>query len=97
VSQNARKKLSRHFKKNKDWEKALAFWQEMASGEEVDCFRELSMYFEHTAKDHGEAIRAATEGLALSKGKSFAAEKDFEKRIARIKGKMAKGKGAAGR
>jgi len=24
-------------------------------------------------------------------------EKDFEKRIARIKGKMAKGKGAAGR
>ena len=97
VSQNARKKLSRHFKKNKDWEKALAFWQEMASGEEVDCFRELSMYFEHTAKDHGEAIRVATEGLALSKGKSFAAEKDFEKRIARIKGKMAKGKGAAGR
>ena len=97
VSQNARKKLSRHFKKNKDWEKALAFWQELAAGEEVDCFRELSMYFEHTAKDHGEAIRVATEGLALSKGKSFAAEKDFEKRIARIKGKMAKGKGAAGR
>ena len=97
VSQNARKKLSHHFKKNKDWEKALAFWQEMAAGDEVDCFRELSMYFEHTAKDHGEAIRAATEGLALSKGKSFAAEKDFEKRIARIKGKMAKGKGAAGR
>jgi hypothetical protein len=97
VSQNARKKLSHHFKKNKDWEKALTFWKEMAAGDEVDCFRELSMYFEHTAKDHGEAIRVATEGLALSKGKSFAAEKDFEKRIARIKGKMAKGKGAAGR
>jgi hypothetical protein len=97
VSQNARKKLSHHFKKNKDWEKALAFWQEMAAGDEVDCFRELSMYFEHTAKDHGEAIRVATEGLALSKGKSLAAEKDFEKRIARIKGKMAKGKGTAGR
>jgi uncharacterized protein YprB with RNaseH-like and TPR domain len=96
VSQNARKKLSHHFKKNKDWEKALAFWQEMAAGEEVDCFRELSMYFEHTAKDHGEAIRVATEGLALAKGKSPAAEKDFEKRIARIKGKMAKGKGIAG-
>ena len=96
VSQNARKKLSHHFKKNKDWEKALAFWQEMAAGEEVDCFRELSMYFEHTAKDHGEAIRVATEGLALAKGKSLAAEKDFEKRITRIKGKMAKGKGIAG-
>ena len=97
VSQNARRKLSHHFKKNKDWEKALAFWQEMAAGDEVDCFRELSMYFEHTAKDHGEAIRVATEGLALAKGKSLAAEKDFEKRITRIRGKMAKGKGAAGR
>jgi hypothetical protein len=97
VSQNARKKLSHHFKKNKDWEKALAFWQEMAGGDEVDGYRELSKYFEHTAKDHGEAIRVATEGLALSKGKSLAAEKDFEKRIARIKGKMAKSKGAAGR
>jgi hypothetical protein len=92
VTHHARKKLSHHFKKNKDWEKALAFWQEMAAGDEADCFRELSMYFEHTAKDYGEAIRVATEGLSLSIGKSLAAEKDFEKRIARIKGKMAKSK-----
>ena len=40
---------------------------------------------------------SGNSGLALSKGKSMAVEKDFEKRIARIKGKMAKGKGAAGR
>jgi hypothetical protein len=92
VSQVARKKLSHHFKKNKDWDKALPFWQEMAAGEEVDCFRELSMYFEHHAKDYGQAIQIATEGLALSKGKSPAAEKDFEKRIARLMGKAAKGK-----
>jgi uncharacterized protein YprB with RNaseH-like and TPR domain len=92
VSMVARKKLSHHFKKNKDWDKALPFWQEMAAGEEVDCFRELAMYFEHTARDLDEAIRIATEGLAVSKGKSLAAEKDFEKRIARLKGKAAKGK-----
>jgi hypothetical protein len=92
VSLVARKKLSHHFKKNKDWDKALPFWQEMAAGEEVDCFRELAMYFEHTARDLDEAIRVATEGLALSKGKSPAAEKDFEKRIVRLKGKAAKGK-----
>ena len=91
VTHVARKKLSHHFKKAKDWDKALPFWQEMAAGEDVDCFRELSMYFEHTVKDYTEAIRVATEGLALSKGKAFAAEKDFEKRIARIRGKMAKG------
>jgi hypothetical protein len=93
VSLVARKKLSHHFKKNKDWDKALPFWQEMAAGDEVDCFRELAMYFEHTAKDYGEAIRVATEGWALSKGKSPMAEKDFEKRIARLKTKAAKGKG----
>jgi uncharacterized protein YprB with RNaseH-like and TPR domain len=97
VSHVARKKLSHHFKKNKDWDKALPFWQEMTSGEDIDCFRELSMYFEHTAKDYDEAVRVATEGLALAKGRSPAAEKDFEKRIARIKGKIAKGKGTAGR
>jgi uncharacterized protein YprB with RNaseH-like and TPR domain len=97
VSHVARKKLSHHFKKNKDWDKALSFWQEMAAGEEVDCFRELAMYFEHTAKDYGEAVRVATEGLALAKGKSPAAERDFEKRIARIKSKMSKGKGTGGR
>jgi uncharacterized protein len=91
VSLVARKKLSHHFKKTKDWDKALPFWQEMAAGEEVDCFRELSMYFEHTAKDYDEAIRVATEGLALTKGKSPAAEKDFEKRIARLRGKASKG------
>ena len=96
VTHHARKKLSHHFKKNKDWDRALVFWQEMAGGEEVDCFRELSMYFEHTAKDYMEAIRVATEGWALAKGKSSAAERDFEKRIARIKGKMAKSKGAPG-
>jgi len=95
VSHHARKKLSHHFKKNKDWDKAVSFWQEMAAGDEVDCFRELSMYFEHTAKDYEEAIRIATEGLALAKEKSLAAEKDFEKRIARIRGKAARAKGAS--
>ena len=97
ASQAARKKLSHHFKKNKNWDKALPFWQEMAAGEEVDCdcFRELAMYFEHTAKDYDEAIRVATEGLAVSKGKSPAAEKDFEKRIARLRGRKAKVKGPA--
>jgi hypothetical protein len=96
VSQVARKKLSHHFKKNKDWDKALSFWQEAAAGDEIDSYRELSMYFEHTAKDFAEAVRVATEGLALAKDKRlFAAEQDFEKRVARLRGKMAKGKGTA--
>lgn len=99
VSLVARRKLSHHFKKNKDWDKALPFWREMAAGDGVDCdcFRELAMYFEHTARDYDEAIRVAAEGLALSKGKAPAAERDFERRIARLQGKKAKGKATAGR
>jgi uncharacterized protein len=97
VSHQARKKLSGHFKKNKDWDKALGFWQEMAAGDEFDCFRELAMYFEHRARDYDQAIRFATEGLAVSKGRSAAAERDFEKRIVRIKAKMARAKKEAGR
>ncbi len=97
VSHQARKKLSGHFKKNKDWDKALGFWREMAAGDEFDCFRELAMYFEHRAKDYAEAVRFATEGLAVSKGRSPAAERDFEKRLDRLRRKMAKAKGEAGR
>ena len=93
ASYHARKTLSHHFKKAKAWDKALPFWQEMAAGEDFECFRELAVYFEHTAKDLDEAIRVATEGLALSKGKSAAAERDFEKRITRLQGKKAKKKG----
>ena len=94
VSQAARKKLTHHFKKTKDWDKALSFWQEGASGDELESYRELAMHFEHRAKDFAEAARLATEGLALAKERrQFAAEKDFEKRLSRIKGKAAKGRG----
>lgn len=94
VSQVARKKLSHHFKKAKDWDKALSFWQEGASGDELESYREMAMYYEHQAKDFAEAARLATEGLALAKEKrQFAAEKDFEKRLGRVKAKIAKGGG----
>ena len=94
-SHAARKKLSRHFKRTKDWDKALPFWQGRAGGHAVDAddFRELAMYFEHTAKDFDEAIRAATEGLALAVGRAPAAERDFEKRIARLRAKKARREG----
>jgi len=97
VSQLARKKLSGHFKRAKDWDKALGFWREMAAGDEFECFRELAMYFEHQAKDYAEAIRFATEGLAVSKGRAPAAERDFEKRLDRLRRKMARAQGKEGR
>jgi hypothetical protein len=90
VSHTARKKLSHHFKKNRDWDKAVSLWQGMSEGDQAYCFRELSMYYEHKAKNHGEALRAAEDGLAVSMSRSAADRKDFEKRIERLKAKIRK-------
>jgi uncharacterized protein YprB with RNaseH-like and TPR domain len=95
VSHTARKKLSHHFKKNQAWEKAVSLWQGMGAGNEVFSFRELSMYFEHKAKNYEEAIRVAEEGLAVSIGRSVADQRDFEKRLERLRGKVIKQKGKA--
>jgi len=95
VSHTARKKLSHHFKKNQDWGKAVTLWQEMGGGDQSYCFRELSMYYEHKAKDYKEAIRAAEDGMAVSITRSVEDRKDFEKRIERLKGKIRKQGGGA--
>jgi tetratricopeptide (TPR) repeat protein len=90
VSHTARKKLSHHFKKKQDWDKAVSLWQRMSGGDQAYCFRELSMYYEHKAKDYKEAMRAAEEGMAVTIGRSLTDRKDFEKRIERLKGKIGK-------
>jgi uncharacterized protein YprB with RNaseH-like and TPR domain len=94
VSHTARKTLAKHFKKNQAWDKAVSLWQGMGEAEQAFSFRELSMYYEHKAKDYAEAIRNAEEGLAVSMGRSTADQKDFEKRIERLKGKIRKQKGS---
>ena len=97
VSHTARKKLSYHFKKNQAWDKAVSLWQGMGTRDEAFSFRELSMYFEHKAKNYEEAIRVAEEGLAISVGRSLADQRDFEKRLERLRGKVMKQKGKARR
>ena len=93
VSRTARMKLSHHFKKARDWDKAVSLWQGMTREEKAFSFRELSMYHEHKAKDFAEALRAAEEGLAASRSGPPAEHRDFEKRIQRIKGKIQRQKG----
>jgi uncharacterized protein YprB with RNaseH-like and TPR domain len=95
ASHMARKKLSHHFKKNHNWGKAVSLWREMSRGDQAFCFRELSMYYEHKAKNYEEAAHAAEEGLAVSMGRSVADQKDFEKRIERLREKIRKQGGGA--
>ena len=94
ASQTARMKLSHHFKKSRDWDKAVSLWRDLSRGDHAFSFRELSMYYEHKAKDYEEAIHAAEEGLAVSMGGSPAERRDFEKRIERLKGKIRKHSGS---
>ncbi len=97
VSHAARKKLARHFKRNQAWDKAVSLWQGMGRSDEAFSFRELSMYYEHKAKNYEQAIRAAEEGLAVSMGSAPADRQDFEKRIARLKGKLRRQNGGRNR
>lgn len=95
VSLTIRKKLSSHFKKSRDWSKAVSLWQGMSQTNEVFSYRELAMYYEHREKNYDEAIRVAEEGLALSMEVSSPFEKDFARRIERLKQKAKKAKDGA--
>jgi tetratricopeptide (TPR) repeat protein len=93
VTTMAKMKLSYHFKKNHEWDKAVAIWREITSLENITpgqlfSFRELAMYLEHKEKNYEEAIRIAEEGYVLSRGSSTYYEQDFEHRRARLKQKL---------
>ena len=87
---NIKRKLSYHFKRQEDWEKALSLWQDVSREDQIFCFRELAMYYEHKTKKYEEAKRAAEEGLALAMQVSLNFQKDFEHRLERLAVKIRK-------
>ena len=95
VSVQAKKRLSTHFKRNQEWEKAVPIWEEMVSSNTITktqlfSFRELAMYFEHKLKNYKDARRITEEGLVLSMGVSNYYERDFSHRLDRLKRKIKK-------
>ena len=88
----AKKKLSYYFKKSMDWDKAISLWQDLSSLNQLFCYRELAMYYEHKEKKYEEAKKIAEEGLALSLGVSLTYEQDFAHRLQRVKEKICKQK-----
>jgi len=101
ISLTVKSKLSIHYKRNADYEKAVILWQDISSRHEnpLEALRELAMYFEHKQKNYEEAKRTAEEGLALAmngsaflRGKDF--RKDFKHRLDRLNDKIIRqGKG----
>jgi uncharacterized protein YprB with RNaseH-like and TPR domain len=95
VTTLAKMKLSYHFKKNQEWDKAVAIWREITSLEDISArqlfsFRELAMYLEHREKNYEEARKISEEGYVLSRGVSSYYENDFVHRRARLKEKIKK-------
>jgi hypothetical protein len=88
VAALARMKLAAHFKKNRDWERAVSLWQEMTPGNPLICYRELAIHYEHRERDYEKARQAAEEGLAAAAGASRSLERDFSHRLERIKHKL---------
>ncbi len=84
------RRLTTQLKKDADWEKAVALWQQGLGTDRIFCYRELAMYFEHKSKNLQEAIRITEEGLALALETSAVEREDFEKRLARLNEKMQK-------
>jgi tetratricopeptide (TPR) repeat protein len=93
----AKKRLARHFKKSHDWDKAVPLWQEMTKLDQLFCFRELAMHFEHRDKNYEEAKKIAEEGLALAMNVSESYQHDFAHRLERLDAKIAKKKENPGR
>ncbi len=93
VSLEAKRRLSTHFKRNGEWEKAVPIWEEMTSSRVVTpaqlfSFRELAMYLEHKLKKYEEAKKIAEEGFVLSMGFSSYYERDFSYRLERLRRKI---------
>jgi uncharacterized protein YprB with RNaseH-like and TPR domain len=84
----AKMKLAAHFKKNRDWTNAISLWQEMTPLNQLTCFRELAIYYEHRERDYEKARQVAEEGLTAAAGTSRSLEKDFSHRLERLKHKI---------
>lgn len=84
----AKLKLASHFKKSREWDKALSLWNEGISLNRLDCFRELAMYYEHREKDYVKAAEVAKEGLNLAGGAPRILQEDFSRRLERLRRKI---------
>lgn len=99
IRHNASEALSSIYKKNKEWDKAVALWEEMAEEKRMDVssYVELSKYYEHTTRDVEKALLWAEAALEIVYMKrnlgavsiSFYKDRDdLLKRITRLRKKV---------
>jgi uncharacterized protein YprB with RNaseH-like and TPR domain len=89
LSVKLKKNLASHFKKGGDFSRAVELWLDLVeNSEDLECFRELAVYYEHQAKNPEEALKYALDGLALARGYHRGYEQDFQKRVERLSRKL---------
>ncbi|MBM3310099.1 MAG: hypothetical protein FJY80_01175 [Candidatus Aminicenantes bacterium] len=87
VARGVVEKLTVRLKRSEDWPTAVSLWEGHRQAAPLLCYRELSKYYEHRAKDFDEARRYAEEGLALAVSLDASFEKDFVRRVERLTAK----------
>lgn len=88
-----KQKLSTHFKRNADWDRALHLWKDLSSRGDLAYYRDMAIYFEHKAKDYAQAKRIAQEGLAISFDVGSKLREDFARRVDRLNAKIVRAGG----
>ncbi len=93
VGLSTRRRLASQYKRSQHWEKAVTIWTEMAQTQDASSdllysLRELSMYYEHRAKNFPDAHRYAEEGYVVSLDYSEYYLRDFAHRKDRLKQKL---------
>jgi len=90
VAAAVKHKLSTHFKKNADWDKALLLWRDLSARGDLAYYRDMAIYYEHKAKDYAQAKRIAEEGLAVALDTGAKLREDFVRRLDRLNAKISR-------
>ena len=96
-----KEKISFHFKRAKNYEKAVPLWQDLSEKEWsalnereikgiLNGLRQLAIHHERHTRDLAEAVRISEEGLALAERVPGRLKDDFRGRLKRLKAKRAK-------
>jgi hypothetical protein len=89
VQTQALRRLSVLLKKKKLYTEALQLWEILSAANDLQALREISVHYEHRERNFYQAVEIVEKALG-SVNLSPAQQQDLEKRLQRLRGKIAK-------
>lgn len=89
VQERAVRRLSVLLKKKKLYREALKLWEILSASNDLQAYREISVHYEHRERNYYQAVEIvekAMENVRLSPSQ----QQELEKRLERLRGKIAK-------